>query len=268
MIYPGLVSITFRQLSPQKVVDLVQQAQLVGIEWGGDIHVPHGDAQRARDVRQMTEDAGLQVAAYGSYYRVSHNETGPFDAVLETAVSLGAPLIRVWAGKQGSKSADVDYWMRVVDDSQRIADLAAQENIVIVYEFHNKTLTDTNEAARDLLERVAHKNVKSYWQPPRYSETEYNLIGLDWIMPWLWGLHVFAWHPETGARQPLAAGAEDWHLYLSKAAECARDLYALIEFVVDDEPANFLRDAETLRQWLAAIHRPDEDDTPPTKVIR
>ena len=48
MIHTGLVSVTFRKLEPAEIVDLVKQAGLQGIEWGGDIHVPHGDIQRAK----------------------------------------------------------------------------------------------------------------------------------------------------------------------------------------------------------------------------
>ncbi len=39
----------------------------------------------------MTLDAGILIPSYGSYYRVGHEETGPFEAVLETAVALERP---------------------------------------------------------------------------------------------------------------------------------------------------------------------------------
>ena len=125
MIRSALVSITFRKLSPAEIIGLVKQAGLDGIEWGGDVHVPHGDVARAGEVRRMTEDAGLQVSAYGSYYRVGHEEPCPFEQIVETAVALGAPDIRVWAGKQGSEASDAAYRNLVVDTSRRIADLGA-----------------------------------------------------------------------------------------------------------------------------------------------
>jgi hypothetical protein len=56
-------------------------------------------------VRQQTLEAGLQIAAYGSYYRLGTGQL-PFQSVLETAISLGAPTIRVWAGTVGSRDAD------------------------------------------------------------------------------------------------------------------------------------------------------------------
>lgn len=251
MLTPGLVSITFRQLSPQEIVDLVVRAGLTGIEWGGDVHVPHGEETVARSVRSLTEDAGLRVAAYGSYYRVGHPETGPFEAVLASAVALGAPLIRVWPGAQGTDTAADAYFDHVVEDSRRIADLAAQVSIPIVYEFHRNTLTDTNAAACRLLERVAHPNVRSYWQPPRGYSVDENLAGLDAVLPWLAGVHVFNWHRATHERLPLAEAVADWTQYLSKAASAGRELYALIEFVRGDASAQFLEDAATLRKWIS-----------------
>ena len=153
MFLPGLVSITFRQLSVEEIIALVTQAGLAAVEWGGDVHAPHGDETRARTVARLGADAGLDAAAYGSYYRVGHPETGPFEAVLASAVALGAPQIRVWPGNQGSDSADEAYFQTVVEDSRRIADLAQAEGVGIVYEFHADTLTDTNAAALRLCRR-------------------------------------------------------------------------------------------------------------------
>ncbi|MFL7793458.1 MAG: sugar phosphate isomerase/epimerase family protein [Anaerolineae bacterium] len=253
MIHSGLVSITFRQLSPREIVDLVVKAGLEGIEWGGDIHVPHGDLLRAREVRRMTQEAGLAVAAYGSYYRVERDDPVPFDSVLATAVELGTPAVRVWAGTRGSAEADAAYRAEVIDLSRRIADMAAGAGVTVAYEFHDGTLTDTNTSARDLLEAVAHENVKSYWQPPRGSAVAYNLDGLDAVLPWLLHAHVFSWGA-TGERLPLADGEMGWMQYLRKIASSGRDHFAMLEFVQDDAPESFLRDAITLKQWLALVN--------------
>ena len=250
MFLPGLVSITFRQLSVEEIIALVTQAGLTAVEWGGDIHAPHGDEAQAQAVARMGADAGLEVATYGCYYRVGHPETGPFEAVLASAAALGAPLIRVWPGQQGSDSADEAYFQTVVADSRRIGDLAQAERIGIVYEFHGNTLTDTNAAAARLLRTVDHANVRSLWQPPRYAALADNLAGLDMLRPWLEHLHVFHWHLQTGERCPLAEGEDLWREYLARAEDPERTRYALLEFVQDDAPEAFLRDAATLLQWL------------------
>jgi len=252
MLHAGLVSVTFRQLSPEEIISLVSQAGLEGIEWGGDIHVPHGDLRRAAEVRRWTEEAGLVVSSYGSYYRVGHEEPAPFTVVLETALALGAPLIRVWAGKLGSAQADAAYRQRVAEESLRIAELAQEAEVAVAYEFHGGTLTDTNESALDLLQRAQHPALGSYWQPITGAPEEYRLAGLRGVLPWLKNLHVFFWRPDYG-RQPLASGETIWREYLRLAAGTGREHWALLEFVRDDAPAAFLEDATTLRAWLEAL---------------
>jgi 3-dehydroshikimate dehydratase len=258
MIRSGLVSITFRQLSPAEIVARAAQAGLEAIEWGGDVHVPHGDVDAARTVRRTTEEAGLQVAAYGAYYRVGHEEPCPFADVLESAVALGAPLVRVWAGKQGSDTADDAYRARVVEDSKQIAELAAEAGLDVAYEFHGGTLTDTGASARQLLEAVDHPQMGTYWQPPNWATTEQALETLEAILPWLRNIHVFSWRrAQLGqkiTRLPLAEGEAAWMRYLPVIASTGRDGYAEIEFVHDDAPASLREDAATLVQWLSRVN--------------
>jgi 3-dehydroshikimate dehydratase len=46
MIRAGLVSVTFRGLPPERIVDLARQARLEGIEWGGDARSAAGRSRR------------------------------------------------------------------------------------------------------------------------------------------------------------------------------------------------------------------------------
>lgn len=220
-------------------------------------------------VRRMCEDAGITVAAYGSYYRVGHPESAlgepdesshsvPFESLVETAVELGAPQIRVWAGKKGTEQKDEAYVEQVVQDSVRIAKLAASANIRIAFEYHGNTLTDTDDAARHLLETVNlemgatanQPSVYSYWQPRRCGTVEDDLAGISAVALWLTDIHVFSWHPTTAAKLPLAERAADWAVYLDRLQQISGNRFALLEFVADDSPTHFRRDAETLRQWL------------------
>jgi sugar phosphate isomerase/epimerase len=240
MITPGLVSVSFRKLTPTEIIALVKQAGLAGIEWGGDIHVPHGDVARAKEVRQQTRDASLAVIAYGSYYRLDGQK---FEAVLESAVALGAPVIRVWAGGIGSEKATTEQRAAIIADSRRIGDLAAKAGIKIAYEYHAGTLTDTDASARQLLREVNHPNVYSLWQPRIDDDVATNVQNLRGVLPQLVNLHVYHWTANPKERRPLAEGAADWRQYFSVLTG---DHAALLEFVVNDDPQNFLRDAATL----------------------
>jgi 3-dehydroshikimate dehydratase len=108
---PGLVSVTFRALTVREIIALTASCDIEGIEWGGDVHVPPDNVYRAHEVAKATADSGVRVAAYGSYYHAGESEGvgGGFSAVCKTAVALGAPTIRVWAGKKNAEDASPEY---------------------------------------------------------------------------------------------------------------------------------------------------------------
>lgn len=250
MIYPGLVSVTFRKLTPGEIVKLVVNSGLQGIEWGGDIHVPHGNIAKAKEVYSLTEANGLKTAAYGSYYTVGNEDEQAFtfEQVLETAIVLRAPTIRVWAGNKGSKTADSALWDRVIRESYRIAVLAASVGITISYEFHGNTLTDTSESAYRLLKGVNHSNIRSYWQPPANLDLDLQMDGLKLVLPWLSNIHVFY---DSGNRQlPLSEGTDCWSKYLKVVSEQPEDRFAMLEFVMNESPDQFLQDAKVLRSLV------------------
>lgn len=252
MIVGGLVSVTFRQLNVDKIIELVKKTDLSAIEWGGDIHVPHGDIQCAYDTRSKTNDAGLLISSYGSYYRVGHHEPLPYEKILDTALALGAPIIRVWAGKRNSEDADPAYWQQVVSDSQYIANLSASAGLKVAFEYHPNTLTNTLKSTLKLLDDIENTAVSSYWQTTTEASFDENIYALKSLRPWLSNIHL-----STG-RKPLndpetPSSSFAWKTYLKEVASTKRDHYALIEFVKDDSPGQFLEDAATLNTWLHEI---------------
>lgn len=236
-LIPGLVSVTFRQLSPAEIVSLAVEAGLAAIEWGGDVHVPLGDFRTAREVAARCADYGIAIEAYGSYYRTD-TEFGP---VLATTLALGAPRIRVWAGTKGS--AEEPDRAAVVADLRDIAALAGGEGVEIAVEYHANTLTDTLESALDLF--AAAPALKPYWQPPVGSTVDDALAAVPALAPV--AAHVFSW-ADDGARLPLIAREDLWRPVL---AALPADCHVLLEFVRDDSPQAFTEDAATLRDWLA-----------------
>jgi sugar phosphate isomerase/epimerase len=256
MINPGLVSISFRPLDTTQIIDMVKKAGLKGIEWGGDIHVPHGDLETALKVENQTREAGLDIAAYGSYFRVgvSEDEGLKFKDVLETALTLKTDIIRVWAGNKDSEDADAALRSKIVSESKEMAKMAEDKGVMLVYEFHGGTLTNTYESAVELLESVDHPNFQSYWQPINGAGVKINSEGIDKLKPWIRGIHCFHWWPDHTVRLPLAEGRDDWNEYLAKLSTINLDMYALMEFVPDDKPENFVRDAEVLKEWLAKFN--------------
>ena len=237
MITPGLVSVTFRQLDPATIVSLAAAAGLVAIEWGGDVHVP--DVPAARRVAARTAEAGLRVAGFGSYLRLGHG--GDAGAVVATAAALGAPLVRVWAGKVASAEADGTHRAAVVAAAREVAARAADAGIGVAFEYHRNTLTDTRESALRLLVDVDRPNVGTHWQPEPTRSVAENLGDLESVLPWLRNVHVFTWAAD---RSRLPLDPAPWARYLGVLD--GSDRCALLEFVAGDDPARLPLDAKTL----------------------
>lgn len=242
----GLCSITFRNLSVEEVIKVTKDAKLDGIEWGGDVHVPPGNLKRAAEVNQLTVEAGLEVASYGSYYRVGEYEKNKdsFEKILGSAVELKSPSIRVWAGKLGSDKADDGYRKKVVDETKKIATLAESMAIIIHLEYHGQTLTDTKESAALLMREVNHPNVRLYWQPAVNEPVSERLASIETIKPWLSDIHVFHW--DITRRLPLREGKDEWKKYIARLRDKASNRYLFLEFVKGDREEQFFEDANVL----------------------
>ena len=244
---PGLVSITFRAKSPAEVIGLASRAGLRCIEWGGDVHVPPGDTAVASAVRDGTRDAGMSCAAYGSYYRCTGESFAP---ILTSAVTLGVPQIRVWAGQKGSAEATPEYRKLVTNSLRAICAQAADRGQRIVTEWHGGTLTDTLASTQALFADVDHPNLFTYWQPRTRMSASHSLEELGKLDLPIAGVHVFSWDETTSERLALAAGRATWQRYLGELARRVNaQTPAMLEFVKDDSDESLVADAAELMTW-------------------
>ena len=254
MLRPGLVSVTFRALSPREIIQSCVEAKLQGIEWGGDVHVPPDNLRNAREVAHMTRESGLDVAAYGSYYRC---DGAPFEPILETAVELSAPLVRVWAGKVDASDATESNWARMSDELARINELARAANVQVATEFHGGTLTSHGMSALRLMESKNESGFQTLWQPLRRGENfdmkiEENLAELRAVEPYLTYVHVYEWADDSeGKQQRLTLqNSAQWPRYVEELKRIGGERWLLLEFVPDDDPTILAREAAALRSWI------------------
>jgi sugar phosphate isomerase/epimerase len=101
-ITPGLCSVTFRALPAERVIALATEAGLAAIEWGMDVHLPPGETAQAAALAAACHDAGIATPTIGSYLRCTDEDGDQPAAVFDTAIALGAAVVRVWAGRSGS----------------------------------------------------------------------------------------------------------------------------------------------------------------------
>ena len=254
-IRPGLCSVTLRAQTVDDIARIAGECGLDGIEWGADVHVPPGDAVAARRARSASAAADLVVASYGSYlFALGTPTPGEHGAVLETAVAIGAPNVRVWAGLGVSLGSDASR--ELVAGLARFCRAADEHGLSVSLEFHGGTPTGTVEGALAVIESVAAPNLFSYWQPPYWrtpTSPTADAAAVVALAARLSHLHVYEWSgPEQ--RQALAVGDARWRAVLDRTAAIegrwAGDRYAFLEFVTDDSADAVVRDAAVLRGWL------------------
>lgn len=241
----GLVSVTYRQLTPAEVIDACAGAGLSSVEWGSDIHVRETDPENARAVGEATRRAGLYVSSYGTYCRMGQGTD--FTPYLDAAEALGAPILRLWAGVKGSAATSDEERAACVRDAQTYADMAAERGLKIAFEYHPNTLTDDSDSALRLMQEINRPNARLYWQPDFKKTRDELFRGLALALPYIEVLHVFTWLP-SGEKRPLAEGHDFWTEVFRRIPGLS-DKKLLLEFVPGNDPAVLPREAQTLMNW-------------------
>lgn len=254
-VRPGLCSVTFRDRGADEVIALAADAGLAGIEWGGDVHLPPGDASAATALARRCADAGLACPSYGSYFFAGFNDTDDLQPVIDTTRALGASTIRIWTAFGVTADAPEADRVRVADAVADAVARVAAHGLRVGLEFHPGTLTHTAASAAWLVGRAMHENLFTYWQPEAGATDAHSLAEFRIVQPDVAHLHVFSWDPDDEHRRPLAHLETMWTRVLAEARAPGRwneERYAFLEFVAGDDPAQFRADAATMRRWLDA----------------
>jgi len=243
MLTAGLVSATFKEKEASEVLGLCKGAGLKAIEWSEGHHVRLGMTEEAERLSSCCRDEGVEIVGLGSYYRLGQGMA--FQPVLDLALALGAPLIRIWAGTKPSVAVDEAEFASLAEEAQAVGGQALKEGVQVSFEWHKNTLTDTNESALRLLQTAS--SCKTLWQPTVALSVEERKEGLHCLGERLANLHVYYWHDPDGKRRPLSEGISLWKEYF---AQVSGDHYALLEFVMDDRVEQFKADALTLQKMV------------------
>lgn len=247
-IRPGLCSVTFRPLSPERIVTLAADAGLEVIEWGGDVHVPPGDTARAAEIALATADAGLASCSYGSYFRAGTGEE--LTPILDSAEALGVDRVRIWAGAVDVVDATDADWAQTVERLRSAADEAGERGIGLALEFHSGTLAATAPSTLRLLAEVGSPWLSTYWQPTVAASVDEVLEEYRAVAAHTSAAHVFSWWP-VKERLPLRARDALWTRFFAEAGAAERPPRdALLEFVPGDDPEVLAAEAAALRSYL------------------
>ncbi len=240
----GLVSISFRGSTPAEIIAAVKKSGLDAIEWGGDIHVPHGDVKKAAEVCKMCKESGISIPEYGSYYIIGQSEHDLYKKVAESCHALESDCVRVWAlqGKCGD-TVDSALYEKCVADAAAICD--EDKSITVCLECHPMSLTDEYHNTLRFLRDVGRDNLKMFWQPNQYKPFDYNADAAAALKDYVKSVHTFSWDREH--HYPLEKMEKQWSEYISILG---KDKNYMLEFMHDGKTESLDSAAKTLRSWF------------------
>ena len=247
MYHTGLVSVSFRSLSPEEVVQAMANCGLKYVEWGSDIHAPCTDTERLQQIVALQEKYGVTCCSYGTYFRLGFTPIEELPDYIRAAKLLGTKTLRLWAGKKSPDKftpEERDQFFAVCREAAKIAEDAG---VTLCMECHRNTYTQTQEGALELMQAVNSPAFRMYWQPSQALSVEGNVEYIQKLMPYIDNLHVFQRKNEVPC--PLSTGQEAWKTYLS---QFSGDRAALLEFMPDNRVESLPVEAETLRHIVAA----------------
>ena len=235
----GLCTITNTDWPVHDVLVLAAETGFDGVEvWGKD-HVGNTDGADTADVetcRRIADDAcelGLDIPVYGSYLRAGTDGfRESLERELDATASLGADLVRVWAGTQEYGGHDPDHWESVVSDLALAGERAAERGRAVTVEKHEGSLTNEREGAKRLIEAVDSPAVGLNWQPLFFLDRDELLAEAEALAPLTNNVHLQATRVRDGSRRcPLSEAYFDVASILDVFDDAGLDGYAELEFV-------------------------------------
>ena len=249
MFNPGLVSVSFRPLSPREILDYLRMSGLSFVEWGSDIHAPCDNAENLNAIAAMQKDAGVTCCSYGTYYRLGVQAPEEILPYIRAAKVLGTDILRVWCGNQSYAKYAPEETDALFAAAREVARYAQENGVTICLECHNNTFTEELEGALRIMEAVDSPHFRMYYQPNQFKPHAVNIAYAKAIAPYTTHLHVFHW--EGSDKFPLAQGLDKWRDFLPYFMG---DHMLLLEFMPDNRVESLPEEARALKELIASVN--------------
>lgn len=236
----GLCSISFRQHTPEEILQAMKAAELSTIEWGSDVHCP---PEKAQEIAKLQEQYDIRCCSYGTYFRLDVTPIEELKAYITAAKVLGTNVLRLWCGNKNSEDYTEIEKRALFAACKTAAEIAETEDVTLCMECHNGTYTNRKESAIELMETVNSKHFRMYWQPNQLRSEEENIQYAKQISPYTENIHVFNW--KGNEKYPLADAKDIWMNYVSCFED---DKHLLLEFMPDDQIETLRTEADALKE--------------------
>lgn len=249
MFYPGLVSISFREHSPERIARSSAECGLKFVEWGSDVHAPYHDIARLEKLKNLQENYGIRCCSYGTYFRLGYTPLDELPLYIQAAKILGTNTLRLWAGRKKAADCTEEERKYFFSQCRQAAEIAKEHDVILCLECHRRSYTETMEGALELMQAIQSPHFRMYWQPnPDISKAE-NLAYITLLKPYITHVHVFHWTAQE--RLSLSEGIQDWKAYLSALSG---EYHLLLEFMPDDSIQSLRKEADALHAILQIVN--------------
>lgn len=248
MFYPGLVSVSFRNDSVEKIALIAHKLGLNHIEWGSDIHAPNNDETRLQKIAEYQKLFDISCCSYGTYFRIGFTPTSELTGYIYAAQKLGTNILRLWAGRKKSSDCTQEEREHLFRACKEAVAIAEEHKMILCLECHRRSYTETKEGALELMQEINSPNFRMYWQPNPDISLGDNLDYIRALNPYITHIHVFNWTSDR--RLPLQDGMDTWKQYLSALSG---DHHLLLEFMPDDCIQSLPNEAEALREIIQLL---------------
>jgi len=245
MHYPGLVSISFRDHTPETILQEADKANLIYIEWGSDVHAPCHDIAQLEYIAALQKQHGISCCSYGTYFRLGHSPLEELPQYIHAAKILGTNILRLWAGRKRASDCTLEERTALIDQCRQAVTIAQEHDVVLCLECHRRSYTETKEGSLELMEAIHSPNFRMYWQPNPDISLSDNLDYIVALDPYITHVHVFNWSEDQ--RYPLQEGVDTWKQYLSALSG---EHHLLLEFMPDDCIRSLADEANTLQELI------------------
>ena len=241
----GLCSVTFRKKSIEDIVIIAKNANIGYIEWGADVHVKNlSDAKKAKT---LCEKSGIEISSYGSYFNSADYDECKWIQVCEIAKELGTDSIRIWLGKKDSEKTDLYEYEALVENTNKMCDIAARYSLLVCPECHGNTYNNNTDAFLRFARDLNKDNFRTYFQS-RYFRMEYDLDRIDRTFNLTKNIHVS--YRDLKREQMFRKKDKNYlDTLLKKFKEKSFDGIVMVEFVDHDSEKVFYKDIEKLKSY-------------------
>jgi len=241
----GLVSVSFREHTPERILEAMTECGLKYIEWGSDIHAPCKDIERLERLSSLQKELGILCSSYGTYFRLGVTPLSELTDYIKAAKILGTNILRVWCGNKSGEEMNEEEAEALLSECRLAAEIAKNHGVILCTECHRKTFTERSTDSLRLIRELNSPFFKTYWQPFQWKSEEENLAYAEAIAPYALHVHAFQWKNEH--KFPLRDGISEWQKYLEKLPAPRT---VLLEFMPDGRIESLPDEAESLRRII------------------